>query len=218
VLAHIAVVLAVAGGLIHMVVIRDHLEFAVVAVGFAVMATGQWVFALWMLTRPSRGALLVGAAIHAVIAAIWVLSRTTGLAFVPGAEAASPVGVADVVANTFSLGVVGVAVIESALRGVVGDVVLPRVVARQMTGLVVVGALFLSVPAIWAPHDHAAHAPHDQGSGLGGNHDDGPHVATVDDDPALPMAPANSIASTAEDHGHTHGPATAHHDSGPTAP
>lgn len=159
VLATIACALAAAGGLIHLAVIRDHLDFAVVAAGFAVMGAAQGAFALRVLTRPSRRLLLVGGALHAVIAVIWLTSRTTGLVFIPGAEHIEPFGVADLVATTFSLGVLGVAVTAHALDTTSTAVVVPARVAQAMTAVVVVGAMCLSVPALLTPHDHD-HLPH----------------------------------------------------------
>ncbi|MEO7428950.1 MAG: hypothetical protein ABIY48_06160 [Acidimicrobiales bacterium] len=179
VLATIAGVLAAAGGLIHLVVIRNHLDVLVVAAGFAVMGTAQGAFALRVLTRPSRQVLLAGGALHTVIAVVWLTSRTTGLVFIPGAEGIEPVGVADLVATTFSLGVLGVSVIARSLDTTSTGVVLPARVARRMTAVVVAGTLCLSVPALLTPHDHdrASHTPdpHSATTELLNSHDGTPH-------------------------------------------
>lgn len=178
VLAIVAGMLAAAGGLIHIVVIRDHLDFAVIAVGFAVMAAAQWAFALRMLTRPSRQVLLLGGALHAVIVALWVLSRMTGLGVIPGAEAAEPVGVADLVSTTFSLGVIGIVAIARSLDQATKPVMMPQVVARRMIAIILAGALFLTVPAVLVPHDHDAHPSDSHTSGMQDGHGQEPVAIT----------------------------------------
>jgi hypothetical protein len=178
VFATVAAVLAAAGGAIHLGVIGDHTEYRVVAAGFAVMGVSQCVVALWLFRRPSRGAFLLGAGLHAAIGATWALSRTFGLWFVPGQAEAAEIGVADVVANIFSIGVIGVAVIVSALDRSAKPTVVPRTVARRVAGTVVVSALLLTAIAVSAPHVHDTHGPvvvdvpvigqnHDHGGGFG---------------------------------------------------
>lgn len=201
-LATVAGVLAAAGGLIHLRVIGHHTDYHVLAAGFAAMGVSQFVVALWLFRHPSRRVVLLAAGLHAAIAATWALSRTVGLGFVPGEAGAAEVGVADVVANTFSLGVIGVVVILLALDRVAGEtVLLPRAVARRMTGVAAAGALVLSAIAVSASHAHASHAPvvdvpvldvpvagHDHGptrSPMGGV----PHLGTTSHGPALPPAP-----------------------------
>jgi hypothetical protein len=149
-------VLAAASGLIHLAVIRDHLEFPLIASGFAVMAVVQWAFALRMLTRPSSRVLWWGGVFHVVLVALWALSRTTGLWVIPGAEAAEDVGIADLVSTTFCLGVIGIVSIARALERT-GEVRVPRSVARRVRVSVAIGALFLTVPALSVPHEHDAH-------------------------------------------------------------
>lgn len=192
VLATAAGALAAAGGLIHLVVIRDHLELAVTVAGFAVMATGQWAFALHVLTRPSRRVLLLGGAFHAVIVVLWGLSRTTGLAVIPGAAAAEPVGIADLVSTTFSLGVIGIVAISRALDQATKPVTIPHAAARRMTTVILVGALTLSVPAVLTPHDHDRHHSQDHDShtsdaGVTDSHDQITPTASHDHGPDAPI-------------------------------
>ena len=111
----IAAVSAAAGGLIHLKVVGDHLDSTLIAVGFAFMGVTQWLFALMILTRPSRIVLILGGILHSAMTTIWILSRTTGLWFVTGAENPAPVGVADLAANAFSIGVVGATIIGISL-------------------------------------------------------------------------------------------------------
>jgi hypothetical protein len=145
--------LAAASGLIHFVVIRDHLEYPVIAVAFGVMGIAQWGFAVGALTAISRRGLLLGAMLHAAIAVTWVLSRTTGLRIVAGSSGAEPVGVADVVSTTFCLGVIGAVAINQALDRL-PVLPLPVAAARRITAVTLAGVLFLTVPAILTPHEH----------------------------------------------------------------
>lgn len=178
VLATVAGVLAAAGGLIHLGVVDEHTDFRVVAAGFAAMGVSQLVVARWLFRRPSRTVLLLAAGLHAAIAATWALSRTVGLEFVPGEAGAAEVGVADVVANTFSLGVIGIVVILLALHRATGaDVLLPRNVAMRMAGVAAAGALVLSAIAVSAPHVHASHAPVVDAPVSAHGHDHGPTLS-----------------------------------------
>ncbi len=173
VLATVAAVLAAAGGVIHLGVIGDHTEYHVVAVGFAAMGISQCVVALWLFRRPSRGALLVAAGLHAAIGATWALSRTFGLWFIPGAAEATEIGVADLVANTFGIGLICVVVIVGALDRFASPTVLPRTVARRMAGTVVVGASLLTAIAVSAPHVHDTHGRPVDAPLLGQSHEHG---------------------------------------------
>ena len=176
-LATVVSALAAGGGLVHLGVVGDHTDYRVVAAGFAAMGVSQLGLALWLFRRPSRRVLLMAAGLHAAIAATWALSRTVGLGFVPGEADTDQVGVADVVANTFSLAVVGTVVILVALHRVGGPIALPHVVARRMTGVAVAGALTLTGIAVSAPHVHASHAPTVETPVVGHSHD-GPALSS----------------------------------------
>lgn len=172
-------ILAAASGLVHIAVIRDHLELAVVASGFAVMAVVQWAFALRMLTRPSSRVLWWGGVFHCVLVALWVLSRTTGLWVIPGAESAEDVGIADLVSTTFCLGVIGVASIVRVMDRA-GEVRVSRSVARRVRAAVAIGALFLTVPALSVPHEHDVHGGDSHATG--GDHGAEPVVTIAGHD------------------------------------
>ncbi|HEX6221920.1 MAG TPA: hypothetical protein VF115_12570 [Acidimicrobiia bacterium] len=154
ILAIAAAVFAAAGGLIHLTVTRQHLDFAIVAAGFVFMGVAQWVFALTILKRPTTVIAISGGVLHAAIVTVWILSRTIGLAFVPGAEHVAPVGVTDIVATSFSVAVVGTAVMWRALSGSTVSVNVPYPGFRTVAAVLAIGALFLTVPALAAPHDH----------------------------------------------------------------
>ena len=154
ILATTAAAAAVAGGLIHLNQIGSHLDFPVIAIGFALMGAGQWAFAVAHLLRPSPRVLAAGGVFHAGIIVLWLVTRTVGLGFVPGAEAPADVGVADLVANTFSLVVVGITAIGMARHKTGNSLLLPRSMATAIKAVVLAGAIFLTVPALIAPHDH----------------------------------------------------------------
>ncbi len=157
-LATAAAIFALAGGLIHLAVVGSHLDYPLVAAGFAVMGTTQWAFALGIVKRPTRRLVVGGAVLHAGIAGIWVLSRTVGVPSVAGAEQVAAVGVADLVANIFSVGVVGAAVVWIGLSGAPAGVNVSSRATRVVAAAVAAGSLFLTVPALLAPHDHSSHA------------------------------------------------------------
>ena len=177
VLAITAATFAGAGGVIHLAQIPAHLEVRVVATGFALMGVAQCAFALLAMIRSSTRLLLIGGWFHAGIAAVWLLSRTTGLAFVPGAEEPQPVAVADVVANAFSFGVVGLALAAYARRTGNTASVLPRRLARLLLTIIFAAVVGVTVPAALADHGHHSHGtnPHPAATDPVDHHDPAPH-------------------------------------------
>lgn len=149
-----AAVYATAGGLIHLTVTRQHLDLPIVASGFVLMGVAQWVFAFTILKRPTPAIAYSGALLHGAIVTVWILSRTTGLAFVRGAEHVATVGVADIVATTFSVAVIGTIIIWRVLSGSIANVNVPNPGFRIVVAVLAIGALFLTAPAIATPHDH----------------------------------------------------------------
>ncbi|MGH3649803.1 MAG: hypothetical protein ACRDU9_03765 [Acidimicrobiia bacterium] len=148
------------------------------AVGLAIMGITQWVFAVTILTRPSRSVLILGGVLHSAIAALWIVFRTIGLGFVSGAESPAEVGVADLAANIFSVAVVGVTVIGMALHRLAHPVVIPSSVATRIKAVVLADAIFLTVPALLAPHDHAHHDSESHTSETSQSHDHAPNPGT----------------------------------------
>lgn len=179
----IAALLSFAGGVIHLAVIRHHLDAAPVAGGLALMGTAQWLFAARIATRPSRPVRGAGVLLHATIIVIWLLSRTIGLVVVPGAEDPAPVGVPDLVANLFALATIVTAI---AMRHSSYDLrpsSRPRVGTR-LAAAVAVAVFALTVPAVLSDHDHAGHdhpvtggpaSEQDGGPADGDRHDDQGH-------------------------------------------
>jgi hypothetical protein len=148
-----------AGGLIHIEASIDHRDLVLVAVGFAGMAITQLVLAGVMLLRPTTEVLIGVGAVHAAIALLWMVSRTIGLPFIPGAEEAAPVGVADLVANTFSIAVVGVTIFALSLDRAHQAISFNPSRARVIKVVVLVGALILTVAALSETHAHAHNDP-----------------------------------------------------------
>jgi hypothetical protein len=181
VLFRVAAVLAVASGVIHLAVVRHHLDDAVVTAGFALMGGAQLVVGVGLITRPASRARLAGL-LHAGIVATWVLSRTVGLVVVPGAEERASFGFADTIANMFSLGVIAaLATIDRTDRRSARHPLSARV-ARGVLVAVGVAAVAVAAPAALAPHQHAGHDHPATGEPASG-HD---HAPTDDghDDPA----------------------------------
>ena len=154
-MAWVIATFAAAGGLIHLEASIDHRELTVIATGFAAMAISQLVLVGVLLIRPSAKALVWIGALHAGIALVWIMSRTIGLSLIPGAEQAAQVGVADVVANTFSLAVVGVTIVALSLDRPSQAVPLHPNTVRAVKVVALVGALILTVAALGETHDHA---------------------------------------------------------------
>lgn len=165
-------VAAAAGGLIHFEAAIDHRLLTVVAIGFAVMAVAQFLFAGAILIRPSISTMVSGGALHLAILVTWILSRTVGLQFIPGAEASSAAQVTDVVANTFSLTVVGVAGIWLRLCRSRTTLTLSARTDRAVRTVILAGVAILTVIALIQPHYHAEH--HVPASLHGGDHEDQP--------------------------------------------
>lgn len=157
VLSVVVAIFAFASGVIHLAVIRHHLHYATIVVGFAVIAGAQAWFAVQMFTRPSRRAQQLGMLLHLAIVSTWLLSRSVGLAIVPGAEDPSPVGLADAIATALSTMVI-VALLTTARfdRRSSDDLVSLRA-SRGIVASIALGALIATLPAALAPHDHARH-------------------------------------------------------------
>lgn len=190
ILAITAASAAAAGGLIHVNQIGSHLDFPLIAAGFALMGAAQWAFGVAHLLYPSHRVLVAGGVLHAGIFILWLVTRTVGLGFVPGAEVPADVGVADLVANAFSLVVVGVTAIGMARHGATNALVVPPSVATRVKAVVLSGAVFLTVLALIAPHDHGTHPvdasndqtsqSHDHASGAASHAESG-HTHSSDD-------------------------------------
>jgi hypothetical protein len=169
-LAFVVAVFAVAGGVIHIQAAYDHRDLTVVATGFVVMAIAQVVAAVVVTIWPVPGAVVAAGALHAAILLIWILSRTVGLPLIPGAETVASFGVADVVANTFSIAVVAVAIVAVTSHRSAETVSVPPRTFVAIRAVTLAGAVLLTVVALSVPHEHG----HDdaEGSASVANHAD----------------------------------------------
>jgi hypothetical protein len=107
-LAVIAAALSLAAAGIHFAVIGAHLEQNL-AEGLFFFALA-WFQALWAqayLLRAARAIAAVGVAVNAGVVAIWLVSRTIGLPFGAQPGVAEPVGLADLMATSLEIGLVG---------------------------------------------------------------------------------------------------------------
>ena len=183
-LSWIVASLALFDGLIHVAVVRHHLDYSVVAAGFIVIGSAQVLFGVLMVARPSAPARTVGLLLHLAIVSTWLLSRTVGLALVPGAEDPAPVGVADITATVLSVAVIASLVAMTRLEQRTQLVAVPARVSKSIAGAVAIVALAVTVPAASAGHDHTDHdRPSAEASGTEGSrsptatiHDSRPHV------------------------------------------
>lgn len=181
VLSKVAAVLAVAGGLIHLAVVRHHLDYAVIAAGFALMGGAQLLVAVGLFTRSTSRSRLAGFLLHAGIVVTWLLSRTVGLVIVPGAEGGVPFGVADTTANVFALGVIASLGTIGRIDHLCARVRLSTRVERYAVGVIALAAVGLTGPAAFAPHEHAGH-DHLASSEPTPGQDDHPPTVDIHDD------------------------------------
>lgn len=239
----LTVALATVGaGIVHIGVAGQHLEHALLLVGFLLMGVGQVALAGSLTLWPSRPVLAAGAIANLAILAAWTTTRVTGVPFVPGLEDAQPIGLADLV--VLVLEAVAIAAAGMALL-LPGEAARSRVASGRRV-LVGVGSLVLAlaVPGLIAPHSHpgghghraeatalADSHGHDAAAPAGGH---GKHAMTYDEahdalmghDAAgsghgLPTDghPTDAHRGLATGEGHEHGsvdpPATGGHGHGP---
>ena len=155
ILASVVAIFALAGAVIHVEAVFDHRDLAVVAAGFVVMAVAQTVVAVVVMIRPVLPVIVAAGALHAAILLTWIVSRTLGLPLIPGAETVAPVGVADVVANTFSIAVVATAIVAVVSNRSGDTAPLSARTTFAMRVVSLAGAVLLTVAALSVPHEHS---------------------------------------------------------------
>jgi hypothetical protein len=106
--AVIAAALSLAAAGIHFAVISDHLEWDVAA-GVAMFGVGvfQAIWAQLYLLRESRRVAQVAALVNAMVVVTWVVSRTVGLPIGQTPWVPEAVGLADLLATSFEIGLIG---------------------------------------------------------------------------------------------------------------
>jgi hypothetical protein len=103
------------------------------------LAAFQLGWAALVVLRPSREALIWGAAANGVIVALWVMSRTVGVPVGPQPWVPEPVGAVDAIAAAECVIVLAASCVVTAVRSAFAR----RAVARMAPLLV--GVLFVSV-------------------------------------------------------------------------
>jgi hypothetical protein len=89
---------------VHVVVMPEHFEEATVyGLFFAITATVQFTYSAWLLVRPSRPLLAVGAIGNLAIVGLWLLTRLVGIPLGPGAGTTEEFGGLDILAAGFEL-------------------------------------------------------------------------------------------------------------------
>ena len=180
VLSKVAAVFAAASGLVHLAVVRHHLDYGVITAGFALMGGAQLLVAAGLVIKPQSRVRLAGIVLHAGIAATWLLSRTVGLIVVRGAEDPVSFGFPDTIANLFGIAVIACLVMRELMVHRSRRRTLPARAARGVIALIAVAAFALMVPGVSAPHAHAGHdhpVPSEPESG----HDEAPALDDHDD-------------------------------------
>jgi len=165
-----------AAGLIHLLVIEEHLRESVVfALLFTLLAAFQMTWAVWFGARPGRLLGWVAVPVSLVAVAFWVVSRTVGLPDWLGGGEIEPVGLADLASTVFELLVVA-GILAMLWRPIRTRVAEGRALSRADAGLgmamVVLGASLLTLGAIGeiaaGSHVHAAGDAHDMGTHVPG--------------------------------------------------
>jgi hypothetical protein len=89
---------------VHLVVMPDHFEESTLyGLFFAVTATVQLTYSAWLLIRPARPLLAVGAIGNLAIVGLWLLTRLVGIPLGPGAGTTEKFGGLDILAAAFEL-------------------------------------------------------------------------------------------------------------------
>jgi hypothetical protein len=106
--AIIGATLSLAAAGIHFAVIQEHLEASVAeGVFFFALGAFQAIWAQFFLLRDHRRIALIGAAVNLSTVVIWLISRTSGLPFGATPWVPESVGLPDLMATSFELGLIG---------------------------------------------------------------------------------------------------------------
>ena len=162
--------LSLGAGFLHAAVINAHEGHGIASQVFTVVAVFQVAWAAFLLARPSRWLLALGAVANAGLVGGWVVSRTSGISFIDGFQEKEPVGFTDAVIVVLQvLLVLGVVVL---LRPARSDRPV-RLAQLSTAGLGVLGLAVgaLAVPAMAAGDEHEHGGGH--GEEVAAGHDDG---------------------------------------------
>ena len=141
-----------AAGVIHLLVIEEHLEESRLHAGlFVALAAFQLLWAVGYPARASRWLGWSGVVVNAGAAMVWAVSRTVGLPGWLDGGVVEPVGPADTVSTVLELGVVAgmLALLWRPMRiRLVKDRALTRADAALGTAMVIAAASLLTLGAI----------------------------------------------------------------------
>jgi hypothetical protein len=178
-------------GLVHVAVLREHLDVSLLqGAFFAVVGVAQIGWALWALHGPSVPRPRLTAIATAAVIALWAVSRTVGLPTGLGGREA--VGTADLLAVVLEVGLIlciSLAAVSSATvrREVPPHTATPALASARVVALLAAGAL--AVSAIATPAMAATSA--------------GDHAHPHGHSPSQEQAPADHHAPGSElDHDH----------------
>ena len=133
---------------IHFLVIGMHFdEYALYGVFFVVSAIAQLVWAIWLLLRPWRPLLVVGALGNAAIVATWIIDRAGAMPLGPDATETPPYGLGDAIASGFEV-LLLVVCIFALLRGRKRSLGRTTNVALTLGTVALTTLAFLSVLAV----------------------------------------------------------------------
>ena len=141
-------VLSAGAAVIHFAVIAQHLdEWWLSGLFFIGVALFQLVWAVTVLIRPSPLVSLTGAVVNALVVVTWIVSRTTGVPVGPEAGERESIGLADVLATSFEVILVAVA-LALALRARPATRLLGPRVARAATWVPAIAVIALTAVAL----------------------------------------------------------------------
>lgn len=95
---------AAGAGLVHLVVIPEHLREGALYGAFFILTAGcQLVFSAAVLARPTRALLSIGVAGNASLVLLWGFSRLVAVPVGPSAGTTEPFGILDILASSCEL-------------------------------------------------------------------------------------------------------------------
>jgi hypothetical protein len=137
---------------VHFVVMPEHFEEATMyGLFFAFAATAQLVYSAWLLVRPSRALLAVGAFGNIAIIGLWLVTRLIGIPLGPGAGTTEAFGGLDLLATGFELTVAIGAIILIRRRLPIARALHPMTWSPVIWTLAPAAVLAVGVTAFIAP-------------------------------------------------------------------
>src|SRR5688500_19517202 len=93
----VVALLSLAAGFLHAAVLDAHRGHGWAAQTFTIVAAAQIGWAAWVMARPTRKVLTIGAVLNGLFVLGWVLSRARGLPLIDGFEDKEAVGTTDAI-------------------------------------------------------------------------------------------------------------------------